>query len=227
MKTLLLWDDNLEKRILSEALKVMGLSVHQETDLALSLDQWGSDPADIIVIAQRLSNPLDTVHCIRHHSVAPLLLILNPVGEDIHMALLKAGADMVFERPFSMRLFLGYMMVFMRRSGTVLSDSLPAVQEQAIFLDPSRHIVQVGEGKTQKLSQLEFRLLHTLMVHRNHVLSTDTLVEHVWGYTGDGHRDLVRGLVNRLRAKIEINRRSPRYIHTVPGVGYTFRADRD
>ncbi len=47
-------------------------------------------------------------------------------------------------------------------------------------------------------------------------------MELVWGYTGDGERDLVRGLIRRLRIKVEPDPRHPRYILTIPGVGYTF-----
>jgi two-component system KDP operon response regulator KdpE len=58
------------------------------------------------------------------------------------------------------------------------------------------------------------------MMHRGQTLPTATLVERVWGYEGEGNMDLVRGLISRLRAKIEENPRLPRYIVTVPGVGY-------
>lgn len=204
-----------------------GLTVNAQTELEPALEQWETQPAEIVIYAQRNHDLATVVHQIRRYSVAPLLMLLNPVGEDTHFELLNLGVDLVMERPFSTRLFLGYVKVFMRRGATVLSDSLPEVLEEEVRLDPSRHVVQVGGGKTHRLSQLEFRLLHTLMVHRNQVLSTDTIVEHVWGYTGEGNRDLVRGLINRLRSKIETNRRSPRYIHTVPGVGYTFRTDAD
>ena len=52
-------------------------------------------------------------------------------------------------------------------------------------------------------------------------MPTETLVEHV-GVRGDGDRELVRGLVSRLRAKIEPDPRNPHYIVTVAGIGYTF-----
>jgi two-component system alkaline phosphatase synthesis response regulator PhoP len=52
-------------------------------------------------------------------------------------------------------------------------------------------------------------------------------VERVWGYTNQGDRDLIRGLVSRLRAKVEADPRKPQYILTVPGVGYSFRGDNE
>ena len=50
----------------------------------------------------------------------------------------------------------------------------------------------------------------------------ENLVEYVWGYSGDGNRELVRGLVQRLRAKIEPDQENPVYIMTEPGIGYMF-----
>jgi DNA-binding response OmpR family regulator len=58
------------------------------------------------------------------------------------------------------------------------------------------------------------------MIHHGQVLSGDLLVEQVWGYSGRGDRDLVRGLVKRLRAKVEPEPHVPIYILTIPGVGY-------
>ena len=60
------------------------------------------------------------------------------------------------------------------------------------------------------------------MVHQGQILPTETIVEHVWGYDGEGDRSLVRGLINRLRVKIEPNPNSPQYIRTIPRIGYAF-----
>ena len=53
-------------------------------------------------------------------------------------------------------------------------------------------------------------------------LPTEQIVEQVWGYSGEGNRDLVRGLVQRLRSKVEPEPRNPRYVLTEPGIGYYF-----
>jgi DNA-binding response OmpR family regulator len=58
------------------------------------------------------------------------------------------------------------------------------------------------------------------MMHAGQVIPSETLVDHVWGYSGSGDRDLVRGLVKRLRAKVESEPKNPKYILTIPGVGY-------
>lgn len=88
------------------------------------------------------------------------------------------------------------------------------------MLDPTTRTVEVDGMETTRLTQLEFRLLYTLMTHPRQVLPTEMLVESVWGYSDTGNRELVRGLVKRLRRKVEIDPRHPRHIVTTPGVGY-------
>ena len=154
-------------------------------------------------------------------------MIVDPVSEDIHVAMIEAGVDWVVERPYNIRFLVAYTQALMRRSNEVAREALPTLQHDVLKLDPGRRTVQTGAGKHQRLSQLEFRLLHTLMVNKGQVLPTDTIVEHVWGYTGEGDRSLVRGLINRLRIKIEDDPNHPQYIRTIARVGYIFGDDHE
>ena len=113
----------------------------------------------------------------------------------------------------------------MRRAGTVPLFSLPTLSQAGLTLDAAARTVQVTGRPPRRLTHLEFRLLYTLMSHRGQILPSDMIVERVWGYSGEGDRDLVRGLVSRLRAKVEAEPRNPLYIHTVPGVGYSFNPE--
>jgi two-component system KDP operon response regulator KdpE len=94
-----------------------------------------------------------------------------------------------------------------------------------LTLDPTARTVKVGEEEAKRLTQLEFRLLYTLITQPGHIMPAENLVEHVWGYSGEGNRELVRGLVQRLRSKVEPDPRNPRFILTEPGVGYYFNKE--
>jgi DNA-binding response OmpR family regulator len=115
---------------------------------------------------------------------------------------------------------ISQLRALMRRAMGVSVFNLPNFTVGDLILDPSVRTVQVKDQPATHLTRLEFRLLYTLMVHRGQVLSTEALVERVWRYSGRGDRDLVRGLVKRLRAKIEPDSAHPIYILTIPGVGY-------
>jgi DNA-binding response OmpR family regulator len=100
--------------------------------------------------------------------------------------------------------------------------SLPILSQSGVMVDPSNRTIQVENRAEERLTQLEFRLLFTLMTHAGRVIPTETLVEHVWGFSGEGNRGLVRGLVQRLRSKVEPDPAKPKYIITEPGLGYRF-----
>jgi DNA-binding response OmpR family regulator len=88
-------------------------------------------------------------------------------------------------------------------------------------LDPAWRTILTADGSAIKLSTLEFRLLHLLMINRGQVLPSDIIVDRVWGYGGEGDSTLLKNLVYRLRRKIEPDPRQPRYIQTVAGEGYS------
>jgi DNA-binding response OmpR family regulator len=138
------------------------------------------------------------------------------------LALLRGGADVVLPRPVSPQLLAEYARVVLRRSGAVPAFMLPRLDLEEISLDPATRTVVVSGRDPCRLTQLEFRLLYVLMTNREQVIPTEAIVERVWGYAGEGDRDLVRGLVSRLRHKIEPDPDKPRFIETLSGVGYRF-----
>jgi DNA-binding response OmpR family regulator len=165
------------------------------------------------------------VSAIRAVTDVPLLVIVDPLGEDRMCDLIRAGADLVLPRPVSPMILGAYAQALLRRSGAAPAFSLPTLTLKDIGLDPATRTVIVEGGEPRRLTQLEFRLLYLLMTNRGQVLPADTIVERVWGYSGEGDRDLVRGLISRLRRKIEADIEKPRFIQTVPGIGYLFAGD--
>ena len=224
MYAMLLADNADERAVLSLVIQRAGLAVTTARDLDRAMKTWMERPADLIVLALG-SDPLIPVRRARAETPAPLLVVANPVEEETHCLLLEAGADRLILRPFSARLMIAQVQALMRRAGTVPLFSLPTLAQAGLTLDAVNRTVQIAGQKSRRLTHLEFRLLYTLMTHRGQVLPTDSLVERVWGYSGRGDRELVRGLVSRLRAKIEPQPRSPCYIRTLPGVGYSFDPD--
>jgi len=226
MYALLITEDPDEAAVLSLVLQRAGLAVTSSSNLERAMQSWVERPADIILVAlHHQGQPLAQVRRVRAETEAALVLIVEPVEENEHYALLESGADLVVIRPFSARLLIAQVRALLRRTGSVPLLSLPTLSLGGLTLDPATRTVQVEGQSPRRLTHLEFRLLYTLMIHRDQVLPTDAIVERVWGYSGEGDRDLVRGLISRLRAKVEVDPRNPQYILTAPGIGYTFRGD--
>lgn len=227
MYALLIADDSDESAVLTLVLQRAGLAVTGGTKLSQAMQRWEERPADMMLLALHTDDPLSRVHQIRAETNVPLVVITGTLGETLHYELLDAGADVVVTRPFSAKLLIGQVRALLRRSGGVPHFSLPTLSAAGITLDPATRRVSVAGQPARRLTHLEFRLLYTLMINRGQVLSPDTLVEHVWGYSGEGDRDLVRGLISRLRAKVEPDPQSPRFVINVPAAGYTFGIDEE
>jgi two-component system response regulator ResD len=224
MYAMLLAQNVDERAVLSLVLQRAGLAVTSSADLDRAMKSWLERPADLIVLAIG-GDPLTHVRRTRTETPVPIVVIVNPVDEDMHHTLLEAGADLVICRPFSARLLIAQVQALMRRAGTVPLFSLPTLSQAGLTLDAANRTVEVAGWRSRRLTHLEFRLIYTLMTHRGQVLPPEVIVERVWGYSGRGDKELVRGLVSRLRAKVEPEPKKPRFIHTVPGVGYAFDPD--
>jgi DNA-binding response OmpR family regulator len=224
MYAMLLAQNADERAVLSLVLQRAGLAVTTAADLERAMKSWLDRPADLILLALG-GDPLVQVRRTRSETLIPIVVIGMQMGEDDHCALLEAGADLVICRPFSARLLIAQVQALMRRAGTVPLLSLPTLSQAGLTLDAANRTVEVAGWRSQRLTHLEFRLIYTLMTHRGQVLPPEIIVERVWGYGGRGDKELVRGLVSRLRAKIEPEPKRPRFIRTVPGVGYAFDPD--
>jgi DNA-binding response OmpR family regulator len=224
MYAMLLADNADERAVLSLVLQRAGLAVTTAHDLERAMKTWLDRPADLIVMALG-NDPLADVRRTRTETLVPLVVVVNSIEEDSHFSLLDAGADLVVPRPFGARLLIAQVQALMRRAGTVPLFSLPKLSQAGLALDAANRTVEISGHRSRRLTHLEFRLLYTLMTHRRQVLPPEVIVERVWGYSGRGDKELVRGLVSRLRSKVEPEPRSPHYIRTVPGVGYSFDPD--
>ena len=166
----------------------------------------------------------EDVLAIRALSQAPLLLLHNALTEDQTCELLDAGVDLILERPYSPRVLSRYTTALLRRAGSVPVSLLANIQTEKIGLDPETRTVTLAGQEPQHLTPLEFRLLYVLMTNKDQVIPLDVIIERVWGYNGEGNRELVRGLVRRLRRKIEPDPEQSQFIHNHPGIGYRFSA---
>lgn len=225
MYALLLAEDADEAAVLSLVLQRSGLTVTTAKDLNRALQTWRDRPTDLILLALSHLPLEDQVRLVRAEAQVPLILVVDSTDEALHYSLLDTGADLIVARPFGARLLIAQVRALLRRAGGVPLFSLPTLSVAGLSLDPVTRTVEVSDRPPRRLTHLEFRLLYTLMIHRGQVLPTESIVERVWGYSGRGDRDLVRGLVSRLRAKIEEDPRNPSYILTAPGVGYSFCSD--
>ena len=213
-----------EGAVLTVILQRAGFEVRTVGDLNSAITNWPDRPADLFLISYSEGRDIIArqVEELRAETVVPMVIIADDIYEELGVELLEKGADLIVERPYGPRFLMAQVRALMRRSVGMPFFSLPLLTQADIQLDSSSRTIQVDNGEPKRLTQLEFRLLFTLMTHAGRVIPAENLVEYVWGYTGEGNRSLVRGLIQRLRTKVEPDPSKPRYILTQPGVGYRF-----
>jgi DNA-binding response OmpR family regulator len=223
METIIVSTDPTDRDYLAYVLRQAGLSVSQRNDLKGVTQDWIQKPAALVIaIINDTESAKRDVRSLRGVSEVPLIILGEMLTESDCSALLSSGADLVMPLPIGPRLLASYCHALLRRAKTMPLLALPALDLGSIALNPSTRTVHV-EGKTpQRLTQLEFQLLYVLITNRGLAIPNDVIVERVWGYSERGNRELVRGLISRLRAKIEADPANPTFIHTIPGIGYLF-----
>ena len=223
MRAVVITADSEDRDFFSFVLRRMGLSVAVRSDLGQIALLLSDQPVDLIFLLQdQQMNLRDSVEEVRTVTQAPLIVLAEAPTEEQQCAWLDVGVDLVLKRPLSPRLLTRYVKMLLRRAGAVPATILPVIQAGDLVLDPTTRNIQIGPNNEQHLSPLEFRLLYLLMTNRGQVIPTDVIVERVWGYSGTGNRELVRGLIRRLRRRLEVVTRQGRSIQNVPGVGYRF-----
>jgi DNA-binding response OmpR family regulator len=223
MQALVISHQPEEADLLEHLLRRAGITAHSSYSIEEAIEAWSDDPSDFILVSafENHEGLNQQIHLLRANTIVPVIVLTDPLSEERLISCYDAGADLVVFKPYSMRVIQRQIQALLRRSNSIPMMGLPVLVVGMLELDPETRTVKAG-ASVKHLTQLEFRLLHTLLTHAGQILSSERLVEHVWGFSGEGNRDLVRGLVQRLRVKIEPDPHNPQFILTEPGIGYYF-----
>ena len=80
------------------------------------------------------------------------------------------------------------------------------------------------DGQPLGLSPEEYALLRLLMTYPNRVVTRTELIERIWGSSSPDRLVMLDAHVRCLREKIEPDPAQPRYLRSVPGIGFEFGA---
>ena len=168
----------------------------------------------IIDIMMPKMNGLDVVRNLRSDNNNTPVLILTAKGEvDDKVLGLDAGADDYLTKPFAIKELLARIRALTRRRSEVYETY------QIGNMTLNHETFELTAKESVRLTNKEYKLMEHLMRNKNVLLSTERLMESVWGFDSDAEINVVWVFVSALRKKMEKIGASYT-IKVVRGVGY-------
>jgi len=157
----------------------------------------------------------------RDFSETPVIM-LTAVGDEKSLVHgLDSGADDYVTKPYGIQELKARIRAVLRRKGLTPSGDSPLLRfdDGNLVIDPSAQQVHVG-GKEVALTPTEYKLLLCLACNAGRVLTSEQILENVWGPGYEDSADNVKLYIWYLRRKIEADPGDPQYVLTKRGIGY-------
>lgn len=184
-------------------------------------------PFDLIILDVMLPkrDGFEVCKSIRESGLITPILMLTARGQTSDKVNgLKIGADDYVTKPFNMLELMARVEALMRRAPIRPSAQTGGVNFGSVHAD-LRGTEITRDGKPVNLSAREFQLLRFFLEHRGTTLSREELLRQVWGYSAEMYTRTVDVHVASLRQKLEDDPKQPKFILTVQGLGYKFKAN--
>ena len=224
-------DDERIRTLLQKFLNRNGFMASGARDAAHARRLRDGLSFDLIVLDVMMpgEDGLSLCRAIREDSATPILLLTAKGESEDRIAGLEAGADDYLAKPFEPKELLLRINAILRRMPTPEDeDGAP----QVLHLGPIRYDIERGEmwqGQDPvRLTATEAALMRIFAHQPGEAITRSNLVSLL-------NRDKVGGdpvqeravdvQITRLRRKIEVNPKQPRYLQTVRGAGYMLATD--
>ncbi|HBE9759199.1 TPA: response regulator transcription factor [Clostridioides difficile] len=170
---------------------------------------------------------LKTTLKIREKRNIPIIL-LSAKSEDMDKIIgLNMGADDYITKPFNPLELTARVKSQLRRyinlgdfSNTNNSnDTNYILKSGGLELNTDTKIVSL-DGEEIKMTPLEYKILTLLMSRKGKIFSSHEIYENVWNEDAYSCERTIAVHIRRIRGKIEINPKEPKYLKVVWGIGY-------
>jgi len=224
-------EDNAKlRRLLRTSLQEAGFDVREADSGRTGLMVAATGKPDLIILDLGLPD-IDGSEVIRQlrewWHARPVIILSGRDSEAARVAALELGADDYITKPFGLPELLARVRAALRRASRHSNpDHTAPFLAYGISVDTLRREVS-RDGQAVALTPNEFRVLAILVKNAGLLVSTDKLVNELWGPTSaPGKRNYLRSYMVSLRQKLEKNPARPVLLLTEAGVGYRIALDR-
>ncbi len=229
MATILIVEDE-EKiaRFLQLELKHEGYDVVVANDGRKGYEVSVKPEIDLVVLDLMLPQLSGIEVCRRVRQVSDVPIIMLTAKDDVTDKVmgLDTGADDYMTKPFAIEELLARIRVALsRKNKQDVKSSSEQMKIGGLVLDKCKYEVAFNNDAIV-LTKKEFELLDYLMTNQDIVLTREQILNKVWGYDYLGDTNIIDVYIRYLRSKID-QKYQVHFIHTVRGVGYLFKHEKE
>jgi len=219
-------DELITIKFLRANLEARGYDVLAAMNGAEALQTIEMELPDLVIldIMMPKMDGFEVCRRLREWSQIPIIMLSARGDEKDKVKCLDLGADDYITKPFGASELTARVSAVLRRTETAGSiPTRPSFSSGDLKINFVKRQVTVVD-KEVKLTPTEYALLQEFALNAGKVLTHTYLLNKVWGSEYREDTQYLHVFVRRLRAKLEPDPTNPRYIMTVPGVGYQFKA---
>ncbi len=214
--------------ILSYWLRSHGHDCLTAQDASETIKLWQERSPELVLLDLSLPGANGPEFCqrLRLAGTGLIVVLTEPRWEDEEIFSLEQGADEYLAKPLSMRQLQARLNALTRRAQTFAAarnDGQFLIGQTSVNLN--RHEV-IRNGRRYQLTPIEGRLLRLLVTNAGQAIPASTILQRIWGYE-DNQSNLIKTHIHHLRQKIEPNPEKPRFLLTLPSVGYILRLEEE
>ena len=177
-----------------------------------------------LILMDIMMPEMDGIHAtlkIRETANIPIIFLSAKAEDNDKIMGLTVGGDDYITKPFNPLEVIARVKSQLRRYTTLGSyvKRTDVYKTGGLELDDASKKV-TGVGEEVKLTQVEYKILKILMREMGKVFSIEQIYENVWEEPSYNADNTVAVHVRRIREKIEINPKEPKYLKVVWGIGY-------
>ncbi len=213
-------DEDRMRRLICDYLKVESFKVIEAANGNDALLEFSANKIDLIILDVMMPGLDGFMVCksIRQNSDVPIIFLTAKGEEEDKLTGFELGADEYVTKPFSPKVLVARSKALLKRIEGTIGKNDNIFNTQGLKVNLLSRQVYIDDMEIN-LSHTEYDLLTYLLKNKGIVLSRNTLLDNIWGYSYDGDLRTVDTHIKRLREKLKDK---SKFICTVRGTGYRF-----